>query len=144
MQKKSIRIITNSAFLAHTDKLFKSTRILKVEDLFNLKQLLFYKKLLQGTLPTSVSSIINRQNYNLRSCHSYLFLQHPISTRTESAKLCIRHSIPKFINGFDFNFISNLKEISVHTVESRYKQIILSSYSDDCLIPNCFVCNRNP
>ena len=143
LQKQSIRIITNSTFLSHTDRLFKSMGILKVEDIFNLKQLLFYKKFLLGSLPSSISSIIKKQDTNLRSCHSYFFLRPPIMARTENAKLCLRYSLPKFINGFDFDFISSLEEISLHTVKIKFKQKTLLSYNEECSIINCFVCNPN-
>ena len=44
LQKKVIRIITNSRYNAHTSPLFKSLNCLKFEDLYKLNVLKFYFK----------------------------------------------------------------------------------------------------
>ena len=73
MQKKSLRIITGSEYLAHTEPLFKALEILKVEDLHNLKLLKFYYNLSYELLPTYFDcylEVINKKppgNYKLRS-----------------------------------------------------------------------------
>ena len=41
LQKQAIRIITHSYYLAHTSNLFKQQKILKIEDIFKLKQIIF-------------------------------------------------------------------------------------------------------
>ena len=48
LQKKSIRTITHSYTLAHTENLFKELQILKIKDIFNLKQIVFYYKFLKN------------------------------------------------------------------------------------------------
>ena len=52
LQKKAIRIITNSEYLAHTEPHFKQLRLLKVEDIFSLNILKFLHKLAHNTLPS--------------------------------------------------------------------------------------------
>ena len=42
LQKQAIRIITHLHSRAHTSNLFKELNILKLEDIFNLKQIIFY------------------------------------------------------------------------------------------------------
>ena len=41
LQKKSIRLITGSEYLAHSEPLFKELELLKIEDLYKLKILKF-------------------------------------------------------------------------------------------------------
>ena len=41
LQKKSIRLITGSEYLAHSKPLFKEMELLKIEDLYKLKILKF-------------------------------------------------------------------------------------------------------
>ena len=51
LQKKAIRIITHSNYIAHTEPLLKQLNLLKVEDMFSLNILKFLHKLAHDTLP---------------------------------------------------------------------------------------------
>ena len=51
LQKKSIRIITLSKYLTHSEPLFKRLNKLTIEDLFTLNQLKFCFKLINNKLP---------------------------------------------------------------------------------------------
>ena len=48
LQKKSIRLITRSKYLAHSEPSFKELELLKIEDLYKLKILKFYYNLSYG------------------------------------------------------------------------------------------------
>ena len=50
-QKQAIRILHSKHFLAHTDPLFKQSRILKISDMHTLAQLKFSYKLIHNDLP---------------------------------------------------------------------------------------------
>ena len=143
LQKQSIRIITNSNFYAHTEGLFKRMKILKIEDMFDLKQLIFYKNFLHGDLPLSLQSLLELQNPDHRQCHSSFFLKPAIKTSTEMAKLCIRHSIPKFINQFDFEFILRLRDTSTCSIKNNFKKLVFSGNQTECRIENCFDCGQD-
>ena len=52
VQKKSIRLITGSEYLAHSEPLFKELELLKIEDLYKLKIFKFYYNLSCGLLPS--------------------------------------------------------------------------------------------
>ena len=51
LQKKALRIITNSDYLAHTEPLCKRLRILKISDMFSVAIWKFYYKLMNNKLP---------------------------------------------------------------------------------------------
>ena len=51
LQKKALRIITNSDYLAHTEPLCKRLRILKISDMFSVALWKFYYKLMNNKLP---------------------------------------------------------------------------------------------
>ena len=51
IQKRAIRLITGSNYIAHTEPLFIQLGLLKVQDIFKLRLLKFYYKLCYGTLP---------------------------------------------------------------------------------------------
>ena len=55
-QKKTIRLDTNSTYFAHTTLLLKSEGLLKVYDIFKLKLLKFFYKLLYNLLPPYFNS----------------------------------------------------------------------------------------
>ena len=42
LQKKAVRIVTKSNFIAHTDLLFRQLNVLKIQDMFKVKILQFY------------------------------------------------------------------------------------------------------
>ena len=50
LQKKSLRAISSAKYIAHTDPLFKSLALLKVEHIHKV-QLKFFYKLVQNHLP---------------------------------------------------------------------------------------------
>ena len=51
LQKKALRIITNSDYLAHTEPIRKKLRILKISDMFSVALWEFYYKLMNNKLP---------------------------------------------------------------------------------------------
>ena len=51
LQKKALRIITNSDYLAHTEPLCKRLRILKISDMFSMALWKFFYKLMNNKLP---------------------------------------------------------------------------------------------
>ena len=92
LQKRAVRNITNSHFLAHTENLIRDLKILKDDDIYKQHQLTFYHKFINNNLPICISGILLKQDSHLRSCHTTFFLKPPLRVNTESAKLCIRHT----------------------------------------------------
>ena len=140
LQKQAVRIITHSYYLEHTSNLFKRLRILKIEDIFWLKQLVFYYKFIWNTLPTPIKNILTTQSNQVRACHTAFFLKPPIFVNTENAKQCIRHSIPKLINGSDKKFIVNIISGSIANLRLLYKDVTYLNYNTECEDENCYPC----
>ena len=59
LQKRTIRLVTNSSYTAHTTPLFVELGLLKVQDIFKLKLLKCYYKLSYNLLPQYVQSYRN-------------------------------------------------------------------------------------
>ena len=55
LQKKAVRIITNSDYLAHTEPICKKLRILKISHMFFVALWKFYYKLMNNKLPAYFS-----------------------------------------------------------------------------------------
>ena len=51
LQKKAVRIITSGEYLAHTEPIFKNWKVLKVNDIYNYKLLIFYHNLSHNNSP---------------------------------------------------------------------------------------------
>ena len=143
LQKQSVRIITHSYYLEHTGNLFKSLKILKVEDIFKLKQILFYKNFITNKLPHPIKDILTIQHSELRACHTSYFLKPPAKTNTEIAKQCIRYSIPDLINDKkNKTFIEKncQGQLSSETVKNLFKIKTFATYTSDCTDENCYPC----
>ena len=64
LQKRAIRIVFGCKFNSHTSKLFKWSKITKVEDIFEKQSIIFCKKHQENNLPLAIMKIVNE---NLRN-----------------------------------------------------------------------------
>ena len=125
LQKRSARLIDNSKYNSHTDPIFKTKNILKLEDLFKLNCCKFYYKKLKGSLPsyhteqlytlaeTNIVLQITRQQNNV-----YI---HPVKSQLD--KQTINYIVGNIWNSLP----KNIREKSVHgfaTFSSAIKNII--------------------
>ena len=153
-QKKAIRNITNSHILAHTEPLLKDLGLLKVGDIFKLRLLKFYYKLMNNELPSyfvTYVPIITNGTY---------ILNHDYSLRT-GARPAIR--TPRIHHVFEestvlYKLIKLLNSLYLHepNIMSAIqngthsytgicfyaKQIFLQQYTYTCNILNCYTCKH--
>ena len=64
LQKRALRIMTNSKYNAHTDPLFKQLHLLKVKDIFDVQCLKFWFKFVNKKLPNYFRDMF-KYNYEL-------------------------------------------------------------------------------
>ena len=118
IQKRLIRLITRSEFLAHTIPLFRSTKILTLENL---------RKLSLGIYCHN-----NKNNFN------HLLAQHDYLTRQRNQLRPIRHRTSHFEKSFVYQApilwnelnatIPNLQNINmIKKFKVLYKKLLLSS-----------------
>ena len=120
--KRIVRIITNSAYLAHSSPLFKQTQILRLEDITQISiasYIFTNKSILQNLLPT--------HNYPTRQCHL---------PRTPAHRLTgFRHSTtylgPVIWNTIPTNIQNSL---SLSVFKNRLKKHYLTTYSATIMI----------
>ena len=97
-QKRTIRLITGSNYIAHTEPLFIQLGLLKVQDIFKLRLLNFYYKLCYGTLAhyfNHYREIIERQ-LAVRPLRQHLI--HPLFLKTVYAECTPLYQLIKLIN----------------------------------------------
>ena len=63
LQKKAMRIISNSWYRAHTEPIFKGLNILNINDLYRLMVLKFYFKLENKLLPVYFNTFIPKKSH---------------------------------------------------------------------------------
>ena len=100
LQKRAIRILTNSRYNAHTDSLFKSLNLLKIKDIIDVQCMKFWYKFVNNNLSTYFASMFryNHKLYEIQTrSHERLHL-YPF--RTSNAHNALRHRIPEFYVNF--------------------------------------------
>ena len=81
LQKKTIRIITSSHYIAHTDPPFAMTKLMKLEDLYKYQLGICMHKVTHSQLPQNMSSVFLRtdkiHSHKLRNQNAYYIQQTP-------------------------------------------------------------------
>ena len=144
MQKRLIRTITCSKYNAHTEPLFKSLRLLTIDDMLKLNALKFYYKYLHNLLPSyfkcfNVRTQGETHSHNTR--HSGQL--HTDTTRTGYADKRIRIYMPKLINTVPMEVLSMIPTHSLQDFTKHYKLNLIEQYSYVCSIPDCYICQRS-
>ena len=126
LQKKAIRIITSSHYIAHTDPLFSTTKLLKLDDLYKYQLGIFMHKVTHFQLPQNMSSMFlrtdNIHSHQLRNQNAYYIQQ----IRTNTGKSKINFSGSKFWNTLP----ANLRQlVSIHQFKKKFKALLLTKYS---------------
>ena len=142
LQKRAIRVITNSKFNAHTEPLFKRTNLLKLKDIFDACVLKIYYKLLNYSLPHYVQNMFADDNPT-RRYETRLQMELPFYyPKTALAKKCIRFYLPRFISKVS----SNIKDKALtHSFEGfclYVRRMAINSYSYECTASDCYVCRN--
>ena len=127
LQKKTIRIITSSHYIAHTDPLFAMTKHMKLEDMYKYQLGILMQRVThsQPQLPHNMSSMFLRtdkiHSHKLRNQNAYFIQQ----IRTNTRKSTINFSGPTYWNTLPVN----LRQIvSIHLFKKKFKELLQSRY----------------
>ena len=138
LQKKSLRIIANVGYNAHTGPIFKSLFLLKLEDIYRLNVLKFYYRYCHNQLPPYFQRFIFKTRGDV---HHHDTRQKNLinitKVRTVVAENTLRHISCKIIN-------ESLK-IYTHRLQgfnSYVKLQYINSYSTECTVTDCYICNK--
>ena len=136
MQKRAIRVISNTKYRHHTDPLFKINNVMKVSDLYKQRVFLFTYDLINNNLPASFkdfSILENATNYDIITRQqNRLYITRP---RTTISSKLPNHNFVKIWNDFNENLQHCISKPKV-------KQLIQKGYVDACLsIVRC-ICNE--
>ena len=127
LQKRAIRNITNSSYLAHTEPLFHRLKTLRIQDIHTLQTGIFMYKYTHDQLPSLFQSIFNINSnihtYPTRRSNDF-HLENP---KTILAQKSIRHHGPDVWNTLP----ANLKQCAtLNTYKASFKTHLLSTYTE--------------
>ena len=138
LQKRVVRIMSRSAFDAHTDPLFKNLKILNLESIYKLQIGKFMYQYRSGLLPYSFNNmfLVTREvhSYGTRSSEHFYLPQ----CRTNIRKFSISFQGPKFFNSLSFEIIQKMTGKMFSSREELYPKIAEPSLESI----NCFRVNR--
>ena len=124
LQKSAVRIITLNKYNAHTEHIFKSLNILKLDDIFKLNQLKFYHKMINSKLPhyfIKFHLIENRQVHRISNCLRTEKVYHSFSTK------CIRFSFPSLINNTETCIVEKVHTHSLNGFATYIKKRLIDN-----------------
>ena len=123
LQKKAVRICTQSGFRDHTNPLFAKLKCLKVDDIHFLQTAMFMFRYNMGLLPISFYLMFQTNS----AVHSYSTRQasniHLNNPRTALAYKSIRHSGPDIRNSLPQS-VRDLQK--THNFKKTIKRILIS------------------
>ena len=139
LQKKALRILSQSHYLAHTEPLFKKEKILKIEDIFKLHSYKLYYNFMNNNLPFSINQLF-QINWTSINCPLIFF-----NCADSGGKNRIRYHLPQLINNSNIFLLNHIYFVSLASYKFFVKKHFLDSYDDSpCITPNCYACNYRP
>ena len=125
LQKKAIRIISNTDYLAHSSKLFLNLKLLKLDDLMKFQLGTFMYKLKYNKLPNVIPHMFvtneNIHSHNTRNKNGYLIP----SVRTNCRKFTVGYAGPILWNSFP----QKLRQLPSEVIfKKKLKSILLATY----------------
>ena len=89
--------MTNGKYNAHTDPLFKSLKLLKNKDIFDVQCMKIWYKFVNNNVPAYFASIFryNRELYDMQTRSHELLHLYPV--RNSNARNTPRHRIPELL-----------------------------------------------
>ena len=123
LQKKAIRIINNSEYLAPTNPLFINNHILKLEDLVDLNIAIIMFKAHHNNLPPCMQRLFKARetHYQLRGTHIF----EGVTVKTNAKERCLSVRGVRLWNSLD-NELKTCKSIT--KFKKMYKTKIINKY----------------
>ena len=144
LQKRALRIIMNSDYVAHSEPLCKELSLLKVTDMFMVSLWKFYYKLMNNSLPHYFNVFIPELP---RIC-DYHEIRRPTFhlpvIKHAFAESLISYQLVRMLNEEKKSILFTAK---VHThsflgFKLYVKNRIIESYANHCYLLDCYSCNK--
>ena len=144
LQKRSVRLINGSKYNSHTGPIFRSLRLLSLQDIFQLECCKIFAKFCQGQLSQYLSNtfVTSSSTPLYRFRHTTNITPPLVKTKFEEQLILFKvvsawNSLPITIKSYEEH------PKSVKYFCNQFKNHKLSNDSTICLIRNCYICNRS-
>lgn len=123
LQKRAIRLVCNKPYRYHTDPLFRTLNILKLNDLYKLNVCLFMFDYKYQRLPMSFNNYFVKKTHSIRTrAAGTYFREQP---RTKFSSLLPKHNFLKLWNATLPEFHATEKR---NTLKVSFKKQAIESY----------------
>ena len=127
LQKRVLRIICNENWLAHTDQLFHSKKVLKIYDLYNVRLGCIMYQLNQNELPSALTQLFSKnESYHRYPTRQSSFYHLPMS-RTIYKQKTLVYTGPALWNSLDQSF---KQSPSLFSFKYNFKLKLIKNYED--------------
>ena len=138
LQKRAVRIMTNSKYNSHTNVLFKTLSILKIHDLCELNSYKLKYNLLPGYF-CSFSNLVSGDMIHDHDTRGSAELRLPF-VRHEFARQSLKYRFPSILNDMPDDIKDKLDTLSLYGYNFYIKRTLIDSYVTTCDIPDCPNC----
>ena len=147
LQKKAIRLISNSSYISHTNPLFIQHKLLKLVDLFKLKLLKLYYKLSYNLLPCYFDKYREITEHEPARILRKNYIHPPLIRRVYTERSPLLQLI-KLINDLKNDESDTIlqqiemRNSSYRTFSYNVSMVFLNTYDPVCSISikTCYVC----
>ena len=138
-QKAAVRLIASAPYNAHTEPIFKSLKILPLEQLCTFFRLQFFQQFKQGFVPAALKSIWLKNSDRLRESETRYNLRNSEDLQTYTSRLSQYdqfplYSIPTIWSNFQDENIKIIRDIP--SFNFQLKQFLLGNLNSN------YICNR--
>ena len=143
LQKRALRIVKNTDYVAHSEPICKDLRLLKMPDMFRFALWKFYFKLMNNQLPPyfeNMKPVLPRicDNYDIRRPSFHLPL-----IKHDFAEQLISYQLTTMLNeNGSTRFSSKVFTHSFSGFSYYLKNVIIDRYIMNCNVINCVSCER--
>ena len=126
LQKKAIRILSNTDYRAHSSKLFLKLKLLKLDDIMTFQLGTFMYKLKNNKLPSMIPHYVHHYNENIHSHNTRHKEGYLIpSVRTNCRKFTVSYAGPILWNSFP----QQLRQLPSEALfKKKLKSTLLATY----------------
>ena len=151
LQKRAIRAVSSAGFRAHSEPLFKIHNVLKVDDIYQQRLLVFYYNVVNNIISANFNDFlpvlsVGSHSYPIRNPqrqlpkHSHEYIK--LSCRYQLTILSneIFSITGKYYNTIIAEIFGNVRHIPVVSFKRYIKTYFLKKYSYLCHVDNCYMC----
>ena len=136
LQKKAVRILSHSHYLAHCEPLFKNANIMKIDDIFKMHCFKLYYNFINKVLPTNIENLFRIDPNEAHKLQN--FDCHDACGRER-----IRFKLPQMINAAPLDIIQKVNTHTINAFKINLKKYLIQTYDDSpCTRQDCYACDR--